>query len=274
VTPRPEIDHPRMKLSPARNVQPAYVKACCVHGAVVNEPHKDQLAQTRLSHLSSTVTLPSLVGIYNPFQEELFCYQSFCIKPLWAELWYNKPFYCSVVGSAVGSLSCSTKNRCGSNYSTTNGCGIGRCGPSFSTTNRCSSNCSTTKRCGIGRCGPSFSTTNRCSSNCSTTKRCGISRCGSSCGGTKLGPSYCKKRQTGAQCLKEGPVLGPISRGWFWSLWPYFGAPVMPFANQTRTVNPDPGVVKAVGNARHHAPKVPHFISHGYSVCSPLRLYK
>jgi hypothetical protein len=46
-------------------------------------------------------TLPSLVGIYNPFQEELFCYQSFCIKPLWAELWYNKPFYCSVVGSAV-----------------------------------------------------------------------------------------------------------------------------------------------------------------------------
>ena len=102
--------------------------------------------------------------------------------------------------------------------------------------NNCSSNCRTTKRCGIGRCGPSFSTTNRCSSNCSTTKRCGISRCGSSCGGTKLGPSYCKKRQTGAQCLKEGPVLGPISRGWFWSLWPYFGAPVMPFANQTRTV--------------------------------------
>jgi hypothetical protein len=82
----------------------------------------------------------------------------------------------------------------------------------------------------------SFSTTNRCSSNCSTIKRCGISRCGSSCGGTKLGPSYCKKRQTGAQCLKEGPVLGPISRGWFWSLWPYFDAPVMPFANQTRTV--------------------------------------
>ena len=36
------------------------------------------------------MTLPSLVGIY-PFQEELFCYQSFCIKPLWAELWYNKP---------------------------------------------------------------------------------------------------------------------------------------------------------------------------------------
>jgi hypothetical protein len=36
-----------------------------------------------------------------PFQEELFCYQSFCIKPLWAELWYNKPFYRSVVGSAV-----------------------------------------------------------------------------------------------------------------------------------------------------------------------------
>jgi hypothetical protein len=68
--------------------------------AVVNEPHKDQLVQTRLSHLSSTVTLPSLVGIY-PFQEELFCYQSFCIKPLWVELWYNKPFYCSVVGSAV-----------------------------------------------------------------------------------------------------------------------------------------------------------------------------
>jgi hypothetical protein len=67
--PRPEIDHPRMKPSPARNFQPAYGKACCVHGAVVNEPHKDQLAQTRLSHLSSTMTLPSLVGIYNPFQE-------------------------------------------------------------------------------------------------------------------------------------------------------------------------------------------------------------
>ena len=80
-----------MKQSPARNFQPAYVKARCVHGAELNEPHKDQLARTRLSHLSSTVTLPSLVGIYNPFQEELFCYQSFCIKPLWAELWYNKP---------------------------------------------------------------------------------------------------------------------------------------------------------------------------------------
>jgi hypothetical protein len=159
-----------MKPSPARNFQPAYVKACCVDGAVVNEPHKDQLAQTRLSHLSSTVTLPSLVGIYNPFQEELFCYQSFCIKPLWAELWYNKTLLLLR-------------------------CGIGRCGPSFSTTNRCSSNCRTTKRCGISRCGPRFSTTNRCSSNCSTTKRCGISRCGSSCGGTKLGPSYLPCKQ-------------------------------------------------------------------------------
>src|SRR5437764_10732889 len=63
--------------------------------AVVNEPIRINLPKPAFP----IYLVPSLVGIYNPFQEE-FCYQSFCIKPLWAEL-YNKPFYCSVVGSAV-----------------------------------------------------------------------------------------------------------------------------------------------------------------------------
>jgi hypothetical protein len=129
-------------------------------------------------------------------------------------------------GIGCCSLSCSTKNRCGSNYSTTNGCGIGRCGPSFSTTNRCSSNCIATKRCGIGRCRPSFSTTNRCSSNCRTTKRCGIS-CGSSCGGTKLGPSYlpCKKRQTGAHVSKRDQFWDQYRGAGSGLFGAYFGAP-------------------------------------------------
>jgi hypothetical protein len=50
-----------------------------------------------------------------------------------------------------------------------------------------------------------------------------ISRCGSSCGGTKLGLQIppCKKWHRGP-CLEEGPALGRISRGWFWSLWDLF----------------------------------------------------